>query len=202
MTDRVGARRRRELGHPGRLILAHDLAQHTIDETGPHRIEFDPRLVDSRVHRRMRIDPGAQQLIGTEPKQIQQYRVDAVHVPARRSGDDRIQQATHPTGAVGQLGGESCVTPGDPAFAQQRWKCQVGIGIPLGHRAQGVEGGPAGRIQRSPLRALALRAALALAMRRSPAPALSRAAHSARTDTSGRAPRAQSAAFIGFFPGA
>ena len=35
-----------------------------------------------------------------------------------------------------------------------------------------------------------------------PAPALSRAAHSARTDTSGRAPRAQSAAFIGFFPGA
>ena len=33
-------------------------------------------LLDCGGHRRVRLDPGAQQLIGAEPEQIEQYRVD------------------------------------------------------------------------------------------------------------------------------
>ena len=57
-------------------------------------------------------------------------------------------------GAVGQFGGEGGVASGDAALAQQRGQREVGVGVAFGHRAQHVEGGLAGGVERcSALRA-------------------------------------------------
>ena len=48
--------------------------------------------------------------------------------------------------AVGQLGGQRRVAPGQPAVRQQSGQQQVRVRVPLGHRAQHVERHAAGRI--------------------------------------------------------
>ena len=78
VADRVGVGGRRELGDPRLLVARRDLAQHAVDETGTRRIEFDARLLDGGVDGGVRFDPGAQQLVGAEPQQVEQHRVDAV----------------------------------------------------------------------------------------------------------------------------
>ena len=69
---------RRQLGDPGLLVARRDRAQHAVDETGSCRIEFDAGLLDGGGDRGVRVDPGAQQLVGAEPQQVEQHRVDAV----------------------------------------------------------------------------------------------------------------------------
>ena len=97
-----------------------DGAQHTVDETRSRRIEFDCRLLDGGGHRGVRVDPRAQQLVGAEPQQVEQHRVDAVRRPSGGLGDDGVEQPAGAARTVGQFGGEGGVTAGDAAFAQQR----------------------------------------------------------------------------------
>ena len=133
----------------------------------------------------MLFDAGAQQLVGAQPQQVQQHGIDAVGRTAGGAADDGVEQAAGAAGAVGQFGGESGVAAGDSAFAQQRGQREVGVGISLRHRAQHVERGATGRVER-----LARGSSLDCG-----------AGHCARASSSRRAPRAQSAAFISFLPG-
>ena len=56
VADGIGGGRRRELGNPRCLVLARDGAQHAVDETRTHRIEFDAGLLDRGVHGGVGID--------------------------------------------------------------------------------------------------------------------------------------------------
>ena len=182
VTDRVAVDGRGELLDPGLFVAPGDGTQHAVDETCSCRIEFDARLLHGSGHRGVLFDPRAQQLVGAQPQQIQQHRVDVLGRPTRGRADDRVEQAAGAAGAVGQLGGERRVAAGDSAFAQERGQSEVGIGVSLRDRTQHVERRLAGGVKRF-------------------APLASRLGHFARTASSRRAPRAQSAAFIGFLPG-
>ena len=94
------------------------------------------------------VDAGAQQLVGAEPQQVEQHRVDAVDRPVRRVHDDGVEQAEAAARAVGEFGGEGGVTPGDLTFAQQCGQDQVGVGVAFGDRAQHVEGRLARGVER------------------------------------------------------
>ena len=83
VADRVGGRVGRQLVDPGLLVAARDGAQHAVDETGSCRIEFDTSLLDGGGHRGVLFDAGAQQLVGAEPQQVQQYGVDLVRRATR-----------------------------------------------------------------------------------------------------------------------
>ena len=76
MPDRIGRRIGGQLGDPGPLVAPGDGAQHAVDETRSRRVEFDSGLFDGGGHRRVRADPGAQQLVGAEPQQVEQHRID------------------------------------------------------------------------------------------------------------------------------
>ena len=102
-------------------------------------------------------DPGAQQLVGAQPQQVQQHRVDLSRRAARGRGDDGVEQPAGAAGAVGQFGGERGVAAGDSAFAQQRGQREVGVGVALRDRAQHVERRPAGRVERLAPRRASLR---------------------------------------------
>ena len=93
MPDRILRRVGSQLVHPGFLVPPGDGAQHAIDETGSRRIEFDPGLVDGGRHRGVCVDAGAQQLIGAQPQQIEQHRVDRVRRAPGGGADDRVEQA-------------------------------------------------------------------------------------------------------------
>ena len=180
---RVGGRS--ELVDPGLLVAPADGAQHSIDETGSRRIEFDGGLLDGGGDGGVGFDAGAQQLVAAQPKQVKQHGVDAIGRAPCGVADDGVEQAAGAAGAVGQLGGECGVAACDSSFAQQRGQCQVGVGVFFGHRAQHVERRASGRIKR-------------FSARRS---LVGRAGHSARASSSRRAPRAQSTALISFLPG-
>ena len=140
----------------------------------------------------MRGDIRPQQLVGAEPQQVQQHRVNLIGRPAGRRDDDSVEQSAGAAGAVSQFGGERRVPAGDMPLGEQSGQCQVGVGIALGDRPQHVERSAPRRIQFLPARAPAGAAA---AVR---PPSL---VHDARAPAAKRAPRAQSAADIGFFPG-
>ena len=78
VTDGVGVGGRGELVDPGLLVARGDGAQHAVDETRSRRIEFDSGLLDGGGHRGVRVDTRAEQLVGPEPQQIEQHRIDAV----------------------------------------------------------------------------------------------------------------------------
>ena len=78
VTDGVGVGGRGELVDPGLLVARGDGAQYAVDETRSRRVEFDPGLLDGGVHRGVRVDTRAQQLVGAESQQVEQHRVDAV----------------------------------------------------------------------------------------------------------------------------
>ena len=120
VADRVGGRRRCEFRDPALFVAARDGAQHAVDETRTCRIEFDACLLDGGGHRGVWLDPCAQQLVGAEPQQVQQHRVDVVDRPARCGTDHRVEQTAGAAGAVGQLGGERRVAADDAALGQQR----------------------------------------------------------------------------------
>ncbi len=126
------------------------------------------------------------------------YHVDNAIRYDRSGGraDDRVEQPPAAAGAIGQLGGESGVAAGDSAFGQQRRQRQVGVGIALGNRLQHIECGAASRVQ-----GLAAGFAWAVLGTLWPTLAALRSGHDARTSASSRAPRAQSAASMSFFPG-
>ena len=132
----------------------------------------------------MRFDAGAQQLVGAKPQQVQQHGVDAVGRAAGGVTDDGVEQAAGAAGAVSQFGGECRIASGDSALAQQRWQCQIGVGVTLRHRPQHVERRTTGRVERFAMRGSSRRWS----------------GHWARADSSRRAPRAQSAAFIALRP--
>ena len=180
--DGIGLGGRGELVDPGLLVAPSDGAQHAVDETGSRRIEFDAGLLDGGGHRGVRVDPGAQQLVGAQPQQVEQHRVDVVRRASRGRGDDGVEQAAGAAGAVGQFGGEGGVAAGDAALAQQRGQHEVGVGVAFRDRAQHVERRAARRIERLAARPAGF-------------------GHDAVADSSSRAPRAQSAASIGFLPG-
>ena len=95
----------------------------------------------------MRADPGGQQLVRAEPQHLAQRRVEPVQVAVAADGEHRVVAALAAQRAVGQLGGQRRVPPGQAALGQQRRQQQVGVGVPLGHGAQHVERRPAGRIR-------------------------------------------------------
>ena len=84
MPDRVDGPVGRQLVDPGLLVAGADRAQHPVDETCSCRIEFDSRLLDRGRDGGVRVDAGAQQLVGAEPQQVEQYRVDACPATGRR----------------------------------------------------------------------------------------------------------------------
>ena len=203
VADRIGGGVRRQFGQPGRLVAAGDLAQHGVDETRSHRVEFDPGLLHGGGHRGVIGDVGAQQLVGAQPQQVEQHRVDLVHRPARRRGDDRIEQTAGAAGAVGQFGGECRVAAMDSTFGEQRGQRQVGVGVALGDRAQHVEGGAPGRVEFGPRpapRGCGTIAARIPAGRPSVSPAVA-LVHEATRCSPSRAPRNQSSAPMAFLPG-
>ena len=146
--DRIPRRVGSQLVHPGLLVPHGDGAQHAVDETGSRRVEFDAGLFDGGRHRGVRVDAGAQQLIGAQPQQIEQHRVDRLRRAAGGRADDRVEQPAGAAGAVGQLGGERRVAAADAAVAQQRGQGQVRVGVALADGPQHLEGGGPGRIQR------------------------------------------------------
>ncbi len=74
-------------------------------------VEFDAGLLNGGGHRGVRLDPGAQQLIGAQPQQVEQHRIDLLGRAPGRRGDDGVEQPAGAAGAVGQFGGEGRVTP-------------------------------------------------------------------------------------------
>ena len=91
VSDGVGVGRRGELGDPGLLVARGDGAQYTIDETRSSRIEFDPGLLDGGGHRGVCVNTRAQQLVGTEPEQIEQHRIDVFGGASGGMGDDGVE---------------------------------------------------------------------------------------------------------------
>ena len=89
-------------------------------------------------------------MVGAQPQQVEQHRVDLVDRAARGGRDDGVQHATGAAGAVGEFGGEGGVASGDAALGEQGGQHQVGVGVAFGDRAQHVEGGAAGGVQRCP----------------------------------------------------
>ena len=146
--DRIGIRRWGQLVDPGLFVPCGDRAQHTVDETRSRRIEFDAGLLDGGGDRGVRVDPGAQQLVGAQPQQVQQHGVDALGRAPGGVADDGVEQAAGAAGAVGQFGGERRVAAGDSALAQQGGQRQIGVGVALRHRPQHVERRAAGRVER------------------------------------------------------
>ena len=124
-------------------------AQRPVDETRTGRVEFDRRLFDGGVDGGVRVDAGAQQLVGAEPQQVEQHRRRCGR--AGRFAACTMTASSRPSArhvAVGEFGGEGGVTAGDVAFAQQRGQHQVGVGVALGDGAQHVEGRLAGGVER------------------------------------------------------
>ena len=202
--DRVGVGGRGEFGHPGSLVPLGDGPQHRVDESSAGGVEFHSGLFHGGRHRGMFGDVGPQQLVGTQPQQIQQHRVDLVHRASGRRRNDRIQQPAGAASAVGQLSRKGRVPAADPTLGQQRRKGQVGVGVAIGHRAQHVEGRASGRVQLGPTwptRPGPVGVGTATGVRRAAAAGPGTLIHDARTSGSSRAPRAQSGAAIGFLPG-
>ena len=84
VSDRIPRRVGGQLVDPGLLVSSGDGSQHAVDETRSRRIEFDAGLFDRGGHRGVRVDPGAQQLVGAEPQQVEQHRVDRFRRAFRR----------------------------------------------------------------------------------------------------------------------
>ncbi len=133
---------------PGLLVAGTDLAQYPVDETRTRRIEFDSSLLDGSRDGGMCVDAGAEQLVRSQPQQVEQYRVDRLRLSIGGRADDGVQQAADAAAAVGQLGGEGGIATTDPPLAQQNWQQQVGIRVALAHRPQYIERGAPRRIQR------------------------------------------------------
>src|SRR5215203_2953678 len=106
MSDWIAVRGWGEFGDPGLFVAPRNGSQHSVDETGSRGIEFDSRLFDGGGYRRVLFDPGAQQLVGAEPQQVQQHGIDILGWSACRLADDRVEQAASAARAVGEFGGE------------------------------------------------------------------------------------------------
>jgi len=84
----------------------------------------------------VRADPGGQQLVGAEPQDVEQRGVDVGERAGAARGEHGVVAAAAAERAVGQLGGQRGVAACQPALGQQGGEQQVGIGVPVGHRAQ------------------------------------------------------------------
>ena len=151
----VGASRGRDL-EPGLQVAARDAAQDGVDESGRPRADHVPDQVDGGGHGGVRGDPGAQQLMGAEPEDLAHGGLQGVQLAVAAHGEHGVIGAPAAQRAVGELGGQRGVPAAEPALGQRGREQQVGVGVPLGHGAQHVAGGPAGRIgAAAPWRALA-----------------------------------------------
>src|SRR5690606_21151107 len=207
---------------PAVEVLPGDLAQHGVDELGPPVAEHHPGQLDGRGHGGVRRDPGAEQLVRAQAQHVEHRRVHLPQRPVDAGRDHGVVGALVAQRAVHQLGGERRVPrvqlPLLARLAQQRRQDEVGIGVPLVHGPQGLEGEDADGVLLGPTVRLAgpagptglvahgkkvLRvwgevrapAYVVVAGRRGPrgqAPTVSPAPM--------RTPRAQSAALIGFLP--
>ena len=81
--DRVGGGGGASSSTQDCFVARGDRAQHAVDETGSRRVEFDAGLFDGGGHRGVLVDPGPQQLIGAQPQQVQQHRIDLVRRATR-----------------------------------------------------------------------------------------------------------------------
>ncbi len=136
-----------------RLVISRSTALANPVAPGP----TGPDQVDGGRHRGVRGHPHVQDLVRPEPQRVAHRRVDALHVPPGRVGDDRVERAGVPQRAVGQLGGERGVPAGQPGLAQHRREHQVGVRVVAVHRGDrlvrdlpGQVHGRTGRTTRTP----------------------------------------------------
>ena len=129
---------------PAVEIVLRDLAQHGVDELGPPVAEHHPRQLDGGGDGRVRRDPRAEQLMRAEAQHVQHRRVDLPERPVHTGRQDRVVRPLPPQRPVDQLGGERRVPGVEVVFlaclAQQGRQHEVGVGVPLVHGPQRLEG--------------------------------------------------------------
>jgi hypothetical protein len=91
--------------------------------------------------------PHGQDLVRSQPEQVQQCGLPAGELAVGRGGDDHVVGALTPAGSGQQLGGERRIPIADPPLGQQLGQHQVGVRAVGADPAQGVEGNPAGAIR-------------------------------------------------------
>ena len=120
-----------------------DLAQHRVHQSGHPLTDGGRGEVDRGGHGGMGGHPHAQQLMASEPEQVQHGGLEGAEGPTGGRHQDLVVGSLQPAGAGQQLGGEGGVPAGDPPRGQQRWQHQVRVRVVGVHAAQAVEGGPA-----------------------------------------------------------
>ena len=138
---------------------------------GARRRAEAARQLARRVHGRVVGHPHGQELMGAQAQDVLQARLDLVPRPGHAGRQDRVVPALPAQGAVGELGGEGRVAPGEPVAVQQLRQGEVRVGIVLAHGAQELQRSGAGLV-----------------------------GHARVSSSVSRAPRAQSAAGISRLP--
>lgn len=95
---------RRDLGEPRVEVLRGDLPQHRVDEPRPPVAQYGPGQLHGGRDRRVRRDPGAEQLVGAQREYVEHRRVDLAQRPVDAGGDHGVVRALVAQRAVHQLG--------------------------------------------------------------------------------------------------
>ena len=124
-----------------------DLAQHGVDQAGGAGADDAAGQVDGRVDGGVRRHPQVDQLVGAQPQQVEDPRVELGQRPGDEPGEHRVERALRAQRAVGELGGEGGVALVELPLAQQLREQQVGVGGARGDAVQDVVGGQPGAVQ-------------------------------------------------------
>ncbi|CAM5499757.1 hypothetical protein SGLAM104S_02113 [Streptomyces glaucescens] len=138
---------RRDPFQPAVQIVLGDLAQYGVDELGAPVAEHHAGQLHGGGHGGVRGDAGAEQLVRAEAEHVEHRRVDLPQRPVDAGGDHRVVGALPAQRPVHQLGGQRGVPPVEllgplllARLAQQRRQHEIGVGVPLVHGAQRLEG--------------------------------------------------------------
>ena len=118
VTERILGGVGRQPLDPGVQVGLGDPAQHRVDVAGATWLVARPHQVDGRRDRRVRRDPGAQDLVGAQPQGVDHHAVQLGDRPITAGRDHRVQLTERPAAAVGQLGGQRGVPAGQPALVE------------------------------------------------------------------------------------
>ena len=147
MPLRVGALIGCQPVDPGLQVRLADPAQHRVDVPGSARPLARPDQVDGGRDRRVRGNPGVQQLVGAQPEGVDDHAVQVGEGAVAAGPDDRVELPEGPAGAVGQFGGQRGVPAGDAPLGEQSRQREVGVGALRSDRGQHVEGDPPGLVR-------------------------------------------------------